>query len=150
MQNKRKIPDWKKEIVQDLKKLFNEYSVIGIVNISSLPTLQLQRMKQQLKNKVKLVMTRKRLMQFGLDGSDKEELIKYLKGIPVLLFTNESAFKLYKTLKKSKSSAPAKAGQIANKDIIIPAGPTSFPPGPIIGEFGKIGIITSEIGRAHV
>ena len=151
MENKKEVPAWKKEKVKELKKLFNEYSIIGIVDVTGLPTLQLQRMKQQLKGKINLVMTRKRLIQLALEGSDKESLTKYLKNMPALLFSNESAFKLYKILKKGKSSAPAKAGQIANKDIVIPAGPTSFPPGPIIGEFGKIGIITSvENGKVTV
>jgi large subunit ribosomal protein L10 len=41
---------------------------------------------------------------------------------------------LYKILQKSKSSAPAKAGQTAPNDIYVKAGKTSFAPGPIIGE----------------
>lgn len=43
-------------------------------------------------------------------------------------------------MKKNKSNAPAKAGQEAPKDIIVKAGPTSFSPGPIIGQLGKYGI----------
>ena len=60
--------------------------------------------------------------------------------MPALLLTNDNPFKLSKLLKKSKSSAPAKAGQLAPNDILVQAGPTPFPPGPIMGELGQIGI----------
>ncbi len=45
--------------------------------------------------------------------------------------------KLMKTLQKNKSSAPIKTGQEAPEDIIVPAGPTGFAPGPIIGQLGQ-------------
>ena len=45
----------------------------------------------------------------------------------------------------------AKPGQITPKDIIIPEGPTPFPPGPIIGELGQAGIIAAvEDGKVTV
>ncbi|MEK6900311.1 MAG: hypothetical protein AABX05_04260 [Nanoarchaeota archaeon] len=45
-------------------------------------------------------------------------------------------------MQKNKSEAPAKAGQIAPRDIIVKAGPTSFAPGPIISELAAVGIKT--------
>jgi len=69
-----------------------------------------------------------------------EELEQHLKGMPALIFTKENPFSLFKTLKKSKSSAPAKAGQTAPSDIKVPKGPTSFAPGPVIGELGALRI----------
>src|SRR3989338_2085586 len=60
--------------------------------------------------------------------------------MPALLLKKENPFSLYKILKKSKSSASAKAGQIAPRDIIVPAGPTPFTPGPVISEFAALGI----------
>jgi large subunit ribosomal protein L10 len=49
-------------------------------------------------------------------------------------------FKLFKILEDSKTEAPAKAGAIAPADIVVPAGDTSFPPGPILGELQQAGI----------
>jgi len=63
--------------------------------------------------------------------------------MPALLFTKENPFKLYNKLQKSKSSAPAKAGQTAPSEIVVPKGPTPFAPGPIIGELGALGIKTA-------
>jgi large subunit ribosomal protein L10 len=63
-----------------------------------------------------------------------------MQGIIGLIFTSDNPFTLYKFIKKNKSSAPAKAGQIAPNNIVVPAGPTSFAPGPIIGELGALKI----------
>ena len=57
-----------------------------------------------------------------------------------LLLSKENPFKIYKLLKQSKSAAAIKAGQITPKDLMIPAGPTPFAPGPIIGELGMLKI----------
>jgi large subunit ribosomal protein L10 len=90
-------------------------------------------------------MTKRRLMKIALEEAKKskpglEKLEEHLKGMPALIFTEDNPFGLYKTVKKSKSPAPAKAGQEAPKDIIIPAGPTNFSPGPVIGELGALGV----------
>jgi len=54
-------------------------------------------------------------------------------------------------LQKSKSPAPAKAGSIAPKDVIVPAGKTPFAPGPVIGELGQLGIKTAiEDGKIAI
>jgi large subunit ribosomal protein L10 len=60
--------------------------------------------------------------------------------MPALLFTKDNPFALFKTLKKNQSKAAIKPGQVAPYDLVVPAGPTSFPPGPIIGELGQMGI----------
>ncbi len=135
----------KKDIVKSLVASMSDYPIVGVVNMEGLPAAQLQRMKGQLRGKVHLVMTKRRLILKAFDqAKDKvkglEKLQEHIRGMPALLFTKENPFGLYKTLKKSKSKAPAKGGQLAPKDIIIPAGPTPFAPGPVISELGALGI----------
>lgn len=74
------------------------------------------------------------------------ELQKYSEGMPALVFTTENPFRLCSELAKSKSKAPAKAGQKAPRDISVSAGPTSFTPGPVISQLGKYGIKTGIEG----
>jgi len=140
----------KKEVVKKVTDLIKKYPIIGVVNMENLPTPQLQRMREQLRGKVDLLMTKRRLILKALDKvKDKEGLEKLkekMRGMPALLFTNENPFTLFKTLKQNKSKAPAKAGQTAPSDIIVPAGPTPFAPGPVIGELGAIGIKASVEG----
>lgn len=139
----------KKKLVKQIADLVKEYPIVGVVNMCNLPAPQMQKMRSSLRNSMKLVMTRKTLLARGLEASGKEgikDLITYLKGMPALLFTKDNPFALYKTLEKNKSPAPAKAGQEAPKDIIVKAGPTSFAPGPVIGEMGALGIKTGVEG----
>jgi|TARA_B100001971_G_C18242208_1_gene571666 large subunit ribosomal protein L10 len=143
---KRKIQQKKLKEVEEIKNLASKYSVLGLVDMTNLPSLQLQRMRQQLRDTLFLKMAKKRLIRIALDQlKDKENIKEFndkLKGEAALIFTNENPFKLAKLLGKETSSAPAKAGQEAPNDIIIPAGPTNFTPGPVIGELGQLGIKT--------
>ena len=43
-------------------------------------------------------------------------------------------------MEATKSTAPAKPGDIAPEDIIVKEGETPFKPGPIVGELQKAGI----------
>ena len=145
MAPRSKVPNTKREIVKRFKELINKYPIVGSVNMEGLPTPQLQNMREQLRGKVDIFMGKKRLIKLALNEAKKdkpgvEKLIDYLKGMPALIFTSENPFTLYKTLQRNKSGAPAKAGQESPKEVIVPAGPTGFAPGPIISELSGVGI----------
>ncbi len=154
--DKPKAAEWKKKAVREFESLIKSYPIIGAVNMESLPTKQLQNMRAQLRDNVVLKMSKKRLIKLAIEHTkaDKkgiEKLESYLRGMPALLFTKENPFTLYKKIQKNKSPAPAKAGQTAPKDIVVPAGPTPFSPGPIIGELGALKIKTGvENGKVAV
>jgi large subunit ribosomal protein L10 len=133
----------KKKVVKEFTDLINAYPVVAIVNVENLPAKQLMIMRRNLLGKAEIKMTKGRLIAIALEKSNKEGVAKlkdHLDGMPAVLVSHESPFKLFKTLKKSSSPAPIKAGQKAPKDIVVPAGPTGFAPGPIIGELGAFGI----------
>jgi large subunit ribosomal protein L10 len=137
------VSEEKKQTVQQLVKLIEEYPIIAVVNMESLPARNLATMRTKMRDKVVISMTKKRIIKKAIEGSKKDgiqELNKHLKGMPALMFTRDNPFALFKTLKKNQSKAPIKGGQIAPIDLMVPAGPTSFPPGPIIGELGQLGI----------
>ncbi|MBI2546737.1 50S ribosomal protein L10 [Candidatus Woesearchaeota archaeon] len=144
------VADYKKEEVQELAKLFSEYPIIGILNMENMPAAQLVRMRQKIRQSAYMRMSKKNLITRAIDQvKDKpgfEGLKNHLGGMPALLFTKENPFKIYKYIAQNKSPAFAKAGQTAPRDLVIPAGPTPFPPGPVIGEFGQLGIKTSVEG----
>jgi len=139
------VAEYKKEIVSNLVNLISENPIIGVVNMENLPAPQLQVMRAQLRGKFYITMTKRRLIKLAFEQTKAkkkgiEELEMHLGGMPALIFTKENPFKLSKTLQKSKSPAPAKAGQTAPRDIIVNKGATSFAPGPIIGELAMAGI----------
>ena len=148
------VSDFKKKVVAEFVKLFKEYPIIGAVDMETLPAKQLQIIKAKLRDRCVILMTTRRLMvkaieQVKVEGLDK--LIPHLKGMPALLFSKENPFTLFKIIKQNKSKAPAKAGQTAPHDIKIPAGPTPFAPGPVIGELGALGIKSKvEAGKIKI
>jgi large subunit ribosomal protein L10 len=137
------ISEKKKNTVAEFSDLIAKYDIIAAVNMENLPARTVTSMREKLRGTVELKMTKRRLLNVALAQSDKpgiQELSKHLKGMPALIFTNENPFTLFKTLKKNKSNAAIKGGQTAPNDIVVPAGPTSFAPGPVIGELGAVGI----------
>lgn len=153
---KAHVAPYKKEIVSNLVNLIKENPIIGVVNMENLPAPQLQQMRAQLRGNFYITMTKRRLMKLAIDEAKSkkkniEQIEAHLGGMPALIFTKENPFKLSKTLGKSKSPAPAKAGQTAPRDIMVNKGATSFAPGPIIGELAMAGIKTGvEAGKVAI
>ncbi len=146
-----KAKEKKKKLVEELAQLIQKYPVVGIADLTNLPSSQFQKIRAMLKDNVLIKVTKKSLIARALEiakssKSGIEKLEQFLHGIPAMVFSNLDSFKLSKTLDKNKTPAPAKPGQIANEDIIVNAGETPFTPGPIIGELGQLGIKTSVEG----
>ncbi len=152
MAGRNEISEVKKKEVALVKDLISKYRTIGILDLTNLPSPQLQDARKKID--VNIRVTKKRLLKIALNDVDKgaEKLEDSLEKItPALILTNNSSFKLAKDLRRGKSFVTAKAGQIAPNDLIVKAGPTSLPPGPIIGELGSVGIRASvEQGKVTV
>lgn len=145
MKPKAHVSEQKKKVVSGLVKLLTSYPVIGVLNLESLPSGMLQKVRNQQRDQFVVVMAKKRLIliaieQAALKVKGLDKLKEFVSGNTALLFTKLNPFGLQKVLNKAKSPTGAKPGQIAPRDLIIPAGPTSFSPGPIIGELGALGI----------
>ncbi len=136
----------KKKVVNEIVENVKKYHVVGVFAVDNLPSLQLQRMRANLRAEGAVLKVLKKnliLKAFekvknevkGIDG-----LEKYLNGQVGLLYADENPFKLFKIIKKNKTTTFAKGGQVAPKDIVVKAGVTSFAPGPILGEMGSVGI----------
>jgi len=71
-----------------------------------------------------------------------KKLVEYLTGANVFLFADLNPFKLALLLEKGKVRVTAKAGDIAAVDVIVSAGNTGQPPGPIISHLNAVGLPT--------
>ncbi len=156
IQYQAKVAEYKVSRVNELLKLMQDYPLVGIVNMENIPAKQLQRMRAQLRGRIELTVAKKALINRAIDAAepskkDLKALKEHVIGMPGLIFTKDNPFKLASMLRKSKTSAPAKAGQIAPRDITIPAGPTQFAPGPIISELSSVGLKTGvEAGKVSI
>ena len=109
--------------VDKLKDLVNQYKVICILNMHKLPTRQLQKIKNNISDKAKIRMSKKILLEKALKESNRqgvEKLLEKVKDEPALLLTNENPFKIFSILKNNRTTASARVGDVATKDIIVP------------------------------
>jgi large subunit ribosomal protein L10 len=145
--------EWKKDDVKDIKQKVQANSVIGIVGMRGMPAKQLQSMRRDLLGKAILKMSRNTLIKRSLEESDEKihPMSNFIEDQTALIFSETDPFKLYRLIEKSKLPAPAKPGDISSKDIIIEKGPTSFKPGPFVGELQNAGISAAiEGGRVVI
>ncbi len=136
------IPQWKKDEIKSIKDLINTYPLFAIAGIGGIPAKQFQIMRRELKDTAVLRVSRNTLINRALDeaNEDIQKMNDFVELQTALIFTEENPFKLYKILEQSKTPSPIKAGTVAPKDIMVEKGPTSFPPGPILGDLQSVGI----------
>lgn len=136
------LPQWKRNEVEDIKAKSEQFLVVGLVDLYGIPAKQMQQMRRDLRGSVILKMTRNTLIEHACMemGGDIEKIKDYLDGQSALIFTNENPFKLFKRLEQTKTKMVAKPGDISPENIVVSKGPTSFKPGPIVGELQQAGI----------
>ncbi|MWV41293.1 50S ribosomal protein L10 [Natrialba sp. INN-245] len=133
------LPQWKKEEVDELESLIDEYESIGIVGITGIPSKQLQDMRRGLHGTAVVRVSRNTLQVRALEDADLDDLVSHVEGQVGLVATNDNPFTLYKELEASKTPAPINEGEVAPNDIVIPEGDTGVDPGPFVGELQGIG-----------
>ena len=147
---------WKKDMVSELVQDMREYPVVAVVDMAGIPGQQVQSMRAGLRAHAKLKMTKNNLMLLAIEEAAKEKpeiigLKDSIHGQCAIVTTDIDPFKLFKKLEATMTPAPAKEGQLAPFDIVVPKGPTPFGPGPIIGELQKIGLPAAiEAGKIVV
>jgi len=134
------VATWKKKQVDELAGVISKSTVVGVANVTGMPLKQLQQMRKNLRGKAKILVARNNVIKIALEKTKLTGLTEHVKGPTALVFTDMSPFKLAKMLEANKTTAPAKAGSISPRDIVVPKGDTPFAPGPIIGDLQKTGI----------
>ncbi len=136
------LPQWKQDEVTEITRLAEKYAVVGLVDLYGIPASQLQQMRRDLRESAVLKMTRNTLIEHSFNemGGDIQTVTGHLDGQSALIFTDENPFKLYKRLEQTMTKMVAKPGDVAPEDIVVPKGPTSFKPGPVVGELQQAGI----------
>ena len=147
------LPPWKRKEVEEIKADAGKYTLVGLVDMYGIPASQLQQIRRNLRSKAKIKVTRNTLIRCAFDevGGPVAELKPHISGHSALIFTNENPFRLFKTLEKTKTKMAAKPGETAPADIVVEKGPTSFKPGPIVGELQQAGIPAAiEAGKVKI
>jgi large subunit ribosomal protein L10 len=135
------IPEWKREEVDEIVGFLERYDSVGVVDVTGIPSRQLQDMRRDLHGTAALRISRNTLIELALEEVDEglEELIEHVAGQVGLIGTNDNPFGLYQQLEASKTPAPINAGEVAPNDVVIPEGDTGIDPGPFVGDLQQVG-----------
>lgn len=143
---RKNYPEKKRLLYQELQELPGKFDVIALSKMSKVRAAQLMTIRKKFRNDIKIRVIKNRVAQRSFqkvgNRSGLDYLSKELEGQCALLFTNISPFKLNLIFDKNKVFLPAKGGDIATKDITIPAGNTGISPGPVLSEFKEANVVT--------
>jgi len=137
------VSEQKKADVEKLRKMIEDYPIVGIIDMFKLPSRPLQNVKKKLKDEGIIKITKKSTLLLALKNAKKDGIQKLEEIVPkqpAIFLTKMDPFKFYALVDKVKTAAPAKEGDIAPDDIKVSAGPTNLMPGPAISELTKVGI----------
>ncbi|MGA2198946.1 MAG: 50S ribosomal protein L10 [Nitrososphaerales archaeon] len=145
VQAQREYSEKKVSTVEKIAKLSKKYPVIVVTQLSKVRSAQLMAVRKVLRGNAEIVVVKNKLAKLALKRAgikNADELLNHLTGQNALLFSNLDPFKLFLLLEKNRVSLAARAGDIAPNDIMVPAGNTGQPAGPVLSEFREAGIPT--------
>jgi large subunit ribosomal protein L10 len=139
------VAEWKKDTVTSLENIIKDNPTVAVVRVDKIPGKQLSILRDSLREHIHFKVAKKTLIKLALENqkADKAEVDKLgemLTGQAAILGTDMNPFSLFKLLGSKVQPMPARGGEEAPEDIKVEAGETPFPPGPIVGELGKVGI----------
>ena len=146
-------PKKKRMMYQELQELPTKYNVIALSKMTKVRATQLMAIRKKFRNdiKIRIIKNKVAIRAFekvkGVAGI--ENLSKQLEGQCALMFTNISPFKLNLIFAQNKVFLAAKGGDIATKEIVIPAGNTGITPGPVLSEF-KVANVPTRIDQGTI
>src|SRR5918911_3649458 len=139
-------PRKKRLMYEELQQLPRQYSVIALSKMTKVRATQLMMIRKKFRNDilVKVIKDKVAIRAFEniKDLAGIENLSKQLEGQCALIFTNINPFKLNLIFAQNKVFLPAKGGDIATKEIVVPAGNTGITPGPVLSEFKTANVPT--------
>ena len=143
------VPEAKIKRVRELAELFEKYDSVLVVNITGVPAPVLHEMRKKLREEGHVLkVVKNTLAKIAIDEvAEKKRGIERLKdrlvGQNALIFTSENVFSLKMFLDKNKIAREARAGDVAQSDVVVPAGNTNLAPGPVLSLFSKLKIPTN-------
>ena len=139
-------PKKKRLMYEELQRVPTEHTVIAMSKMTKVRAAQLMMIRKKFRNdlKIKIIKNKVAIRAFekvkGVAGL--ENLSKQLEGQCALMFTNINPFKLNLIFAQNKVFLPAKGGDIATKEIVVPSGNTGITPGPVLSEFKTANVPT--------
>jgi len=147
----KKVPAWKEDLVSEIVQKLEKSPVLSVAGLEKVRSIQVHEIRRKLRGKIAMKVLKNTMMVKAAERVEGKrpgitEFAKRLSGPNLFMFTEMDPLQLAVVLQTSKVRVPAKAGDIATSDIVIPAGNTGLAPGPVISEFGEAKVPTKIEG----
>lgn len=119
--------------------------VTALVGIRGVPAAALQSMRRELRSRGHPVeVATNTAIRHALEKATATRpalrpLLDHVVDQTAVFAAAGNPFALYQEFLRTRSPTPARGGEVAPQDIFVPAGTTSFRPGPIVGELQHAG-----------
>ncbi len=131
--------------VDALSQQFLGHPLTAVVAVRGVPAAALQKMRRELRARGTPITVapnsaiRHALEKAASERSSLRPLLEQVRDQTAVLSAEGNPFSLYQQFLKTRSPTPARGGEIAPADILVPAQTTNFKPGPIVGELQHAG-----------
>ena len=130
----------------ELQHLPRDYKVVALSKMTKVRATQLMMIRKKFRNDIRIKVIKDKVAIRAFEKVKSvvgiENLSKQLEGQCALIFTDINPFKLNLIFAQNKVFLPAKGGDIATKEIVVPAGNTGITPGPVLSEFKAANVPT--------
>jgi len=138
---------------EKLKQLIVKYPSIFIVNVDNVGSNQMHQIRVALRGKGivlmgKNTMVRRALRSIITEYPQLERLLPHVRGNIGFVFTSDELGEIREIITANKVAAPARAGALAPRNVLVPAGNTGMEPGKT-SFFQALGIPT-KIARGTI
>jgi large subunit ribosomal protein L10 len=145
MPGRGSVPPERLAAVEDLEELLLSRPMTAVVGIRGVPASALQTMRRELRERGHPIQVATNTsIRHAIENASKKRasltpLLEQVNDQTAVLAAEGNPFSLFQEFSRTRSPTPARGGEIAPRDIEVPAGTTSFKPGPIVGELQHAG-----------
>jgi large subunit ribosomal protein L10 len=145
MPGRGSVPPERLQKVEALTQRVLARPVTAVVGLRGVPASALQTMRRELRERGHPITVatnsaiRHALEKAAASRPALRPLLEQVTDQTALLAAEGNPFALYQEFLRTRSPTPARGGEVAPKDILVPAGTTNFKPGPIVGELQHAG-----------
>ena len=137
----------KTRIVDEILRLIESSRTIMLVNTFRVKSVTINEARKRLRGRAILRHVKTTLLQKAAEKTGSQALRVFLKkqaskGSVMLIVSNEDPYELQQELRKYSIRLPLNAGDVVDREIVVPAGNTGLPAGPVISSLNEVGLPT--------
>ena len=145
MPGRGSVPPERLAAVDTLEGVLLSQPMTALVGVRGVPAAALQSMRRELRQRGHPIRVatntsiRHAIQKATAQRPSLAPLLEQVQDQTAVLAADGNPFALFQELARTRSPTPARGGELAPHDIVVPAGATSFKPGPIVGELQHAG-----------